>query len=64
MQGMGRQLALGVLAGVLALGPVLVGLIAGQVTTPLGFGRRAGAATTVASGAFAVLVLALASRLG
>jgi len=38
--------------------------VAGQVTTPLGFGRRAGAATTVAAGAFAVLVLVLASRLG
>jgi hypothetical protein len=64
MAGIGRSMALGVLVGVLAVGPALVGLGAGQVLTHLGFGRRAGATSTVASGIFAVLVLVLASRLG
>ena len=64
MSGLDREMALGVVAGVLALGPALVGLLAGQLLTPLGFGRRAGAASTLASGALAVVVLVLASRLG
>jgi hypothetical protein len=59
-----RSMALGVLVGVLALGPAIVGLGAGQVLTRLGFGRRAGAFATVGSGAFALIVLVLASRLG
>jgi len=59
-----RSMALGVLVGVLALGPAIVGLGASQILTRLGFGRRAGAFGTVAAGALAVLVLALASRLG
>ena len=64
MHGMGRQAGLGVVAGVLALGPAVAGLAAGQLATPLGFGRRAGAATTVAAGGVALLVLGLAVRLG
>jgi hypothetical protein len=64
MSGLGREMTLGVLAGVLALGPALVGLGAGQLLTPLGFGRRSGAVSTAAAAAFALLVLALASRLG
>ena len=64
MAGMGRSMGLGVLAGVLALPPAIVGLGAGQVFTRLGFGRRAGAFSTAASGAFALLVLVLAARLG
>ncbi len=64
MAGIQRSATLGVIGGVLALGPVLVGLGAAQVMTPLGFGRRAGAICTTASAAFAVVILALASRLG
>ena len=64
MAGIERSMGLGVLVGVLALGPALVGLAAGQVMTRLGFGRRAGAFSTVASGVFALLMLVLASRLG
>ncbi len=64
METLGRSMALGVLVGVLALGPAVVGLGASQVLTRLGFGRRAGAFSTVGSGAFAVVVLVLASRLG
>jgi hypothetical protein len=64
MSGLDREMALGVVVGVLALGPALVGLLAGQILTPLGFGRRAGAVSTLASGALAVVVLVLASRLG
>jgi len=62
--GLGRTMALGVLVGVLALGPVVVGLAAAQLSSRLGFGRRAGAASAVASGGVAVMVLILASRLG
>ena len=64
METLGRSMALGVLVGVLALGPALLGLGASQVLTRLGFGRRAGAFATVSSGVFAVVVLVLASRLG
>ena len=64
MAGIGRTVALGVLGGVLALGPALVGLVAAQALTPLGFGRRAGAVSAMASGAFALGILVLASRLG
>jgi len=64
MAGIGRSMALGVLAGVLGLGPLVVGLGAGQVLTRLGFGRRAGAVSAAAAGAFGIVVLALASRLG
>ena len=64
MGGIQRSMALGVLAGVLALGPVLVGLGASQLFTRLGFGRRAGGIGTVASGVLAIVVLVLASRLG
>src|SRR5262249_25581141 len=59
-----REVRLGVLVGVLALGPVVVGLVAPQLMTNLGFGRRAGAASAVASGICALLVLLLAMRLG
>lgn len=64
MPGLGRQMGLGVLAGVLALGPLLVGLVAGQLLTPLGFGRRSGATSTAGAGLFSFVVLVLASRLG
>jgi hypothetical protein len=64
MATLGRSMGLGVLAGVLALGPAVVGFGAGQVLTHLGFGRRAGAFATVSSGVFAVVILLLASRLG
>jgi hypothetical protein len=64
MDSLDRSMALGVLVGVLAVGPAIVGFGASQVLTRLGFGRRAGAFATVSSGAFAVVVLVLASRLG
>jgi hypothetical protein len=64
MAGMGRSISLGVAAGVLALVPALAGFAAGQLITPLGFGRRAGAVTTVVSAGAAIGVLVLASRLG
>jgi hypothetical protein len=64
MASLGRSMALGALVGVLALGPMLVGLLAAQALTRLGFGRRAGAFSAVSAGAFALVVLILASRLG
>ena len=41
MAGIERSMMFGVLVGVLSLGPMLVGLGAGQFLTSLGFGRRA-----------------------
>jgi hypothetical protein len=64
MANYGRPMALGVLAGVLAVGPMLLGFAAGQVLTPLGFGRRAGAVSTATAGVLSFVVLVLASRLG
>jgi hypothetical protein len=64
LSSIGREVRLGVLVGVLALGPVILGLVAPQLVTHLGFGRRAGAASAIASGAFALLILLLAMRLG
>ncbi len=64
MAGIGRSMALGVLVGVLGLGPMVVGLGASQILTGLGFGRRAGATSAAAGGAFGLVVLALGSRLG
>jgi hypothetical protein len=42
----------------------VVGLVAPQLLTHLGFGRRAGAASAIASGICALLVLVLSTRLG
>ena len=64
MASFDRSMALGVLVGVLAIGPAIVGLAAAQILANLGFGRRAGAYATVGSGALAIVVLVLASRLG
>jgi hypothetical protein len=54
----GAELASGLLVGTLAAGPSLIGLLCGELLTPFGFGRRAGAivAITAAVAAGAVLV--------
>jgi hypothetical protein len=64
MANLGRSMALGVLVGVLAVGPMLLGFAAALILTPLGFGRRAGAVSTVTAGVLSLVVLVLASRLG
>jgi hypothetical protein len=51
----------GLLASILALAPALIGLVASQVVTPLGFGRRAGAIAAVVSAVSAVIVLGVAA---
>jgi len=53
----GVELASGLLVGTLAVGPALIGLLCGELLTPFGFGRRAGAivALTAAVAAAAVL---------
>jgi hypothetical protein len=53
----GVELASGLLVGMLAVGPALIGLLCGELLTPFGFGRRAGAiaAFTGALGAGAVI---------
>lgn len=53
----------GLLAATLALPGAVVGLLAGQVATPLGFGRRAGALTAATAAAIALAALAAAGAM-
>ncbi|HEY6056713.1 MAG TPA: hypothetical protein VIV06_01715 [Candidatus Limnocylindrales bacterium] len=57
------EIAAGLFVAGLALGPAVIGLAAGQLLTPLGFGRRAGAWSAISAFLVGVLVLAMASRL-
>ena len=52
-----RQIAGGLFVALLALGPALMGLLGGQVLTPLGFGRRAGASAAILAAIVAAGVL-------
>ena len=54
-----EQLAGGLLVALLALGPAVMGLLGGQLLTPLGFGRRAGAVAAILSAGVAVGVLGI-----
>jgi hypothetical protein len=54
-----EQLAGGLLVALLALGPAVMGLLGGQLLTPLGFGRRAGAVAAILSAIVAVGVLGI-----
>jgi len=54
----------GLFVALLALGPALLGLLAGEVATPLGFGRRAGAVAAILAALVAVVVLALVTIIG
>jgi hypothetical protein len=53
----GLELGSGLLVGTLAAGPAIIGLLCGELLTPLGFGRRAGAIAAVAGAIGAVAVL-------
>jgi len=59
-----QQLAGGLLVALLALGPAVMGLLGGQLLTPLGFGRRAGAVAAILSAivAFGVLGIVAVAR--
>jgi hypothetical protein len=52
-----QQLGGGLFVTLLALGPAVIGLVAGQLATSLGFGRRAGAAGAIVAGVASVIVL-------
>jgi hypothetical protein len=52
-----QQLGGGLLVALLALLPAVIGLVAGQLATPLGFGRRAGAAGAIVAAVASVVVL-------
>ena len=54
-----EQLAGGLLIALLALGPAVMGLLGGQLLTPLGFGRRAGAIAAILSAIVAIGVLVI-----
>jgi hypothetical protein len=55
--GAGVTIPLGVVAGALAAPAALGGLLAAELFTPLGFGRRAGRVAAVAASAVAVPIL-------
>jgi hypothetical protein len=55
----GVELGIGLLIAILAALPALVGLLAGEALTPLGFGRRAGAIVAITSAVAAAAVLAV-----
>jgi hypothetical protein len=54
----------GVLAGLLALAPAAVGVVASQFGASLGFGRRAGARAAVTSAIAALVVIVVVAMLG
>ncbi len=49
----------GLLAAVLALAPAIVGLVAAQLISPVGFGRRAGGWAAIAAAAVATPILVI-----
>ena len=55
--GSGASVPLGIVAGLFAAPAALGGLLAAQLLTPLGFGRRAGRIAAVAATAIAVPIL-------
>ena len=54
----GREVPGGLLVGLLALIPAVAGLLGGQLATPLGFGRRAGAIGALVAAVASLVVLA------
>lgn len=54
-----QQIGGGLLVSLLAIGPAAMGLLGGQILTPLGFGRRAGAAAATLAAFVAAGVLAI-----
>jgi hypothetical protein len=54
----GREVPGGLLVGLLALIPAVAGLLGGQLATPLGFGRRAGAIGALVAAMASLVVLA------
>jgi hypothetical protein len=52
-----RELPLGTVAAALALPVAVVGLVAGQLTAPFGFGRSTGLRSSLAAGAAAFVVV-------
>jgi hypothetical protein len=54
-----QQLSGGLLVALLALGPAIMGLLGGQLLTPLGFGRRAGAVAAILAAIVAIGVLGI-----
>ena len=58
LEGTGLELPAGFLAVILAVIPAVAGIAAGQLGTPVGFGRHAGARTATVAAVVAVLMLA------
>lgn len=58
------QVSGGAFVALLSAGPAIVGVLAGQVLTPLGFGRRAGALAATLAAVVAIGVLATVGMAG
>lgn len=58
-----HEIGTGLFVVALAFGPAVVGLAAGELLSPLGFGRRAGSWSAILAGAVSVVALALALQL-
>jgi hypothetical protein len=58
---LGRSLPLGVLAACLALPVALAGLLVGQLTAPLGFGRSAGLRSALGGAAVGLIAVVVAA---
>jgi hypothetical protein len=57
----GRSLPLGVLASAVALPAAVVGVLAGQLSVPLGFGRSSGVRSAVAGGIAGLVLVVVAA---
>ncbi len=55
-----REIGTGLFVVALAVGPAIVGLAAGELLSPLGFGRRAGSWSAVTAAVVSIVALALA----
>jgi hypothetical protein len=64
LERLGQQIGGGLLVALLALTPAVIGLVAGQLATPLGFGRRAGAVGAIVAAIGSVVVLTVLAMVG
>ena len=63
LTGVGVEWPIGLLVGAVAFLPALAGLVGGQIATPYGFGRRAGAWAAAITGIGSILALGIVAAL-
>jgi hypothetical protein len=57
LEGTSLELPAGLLAVILAVGPFVAGILAGQLRSPIGFGRQSGARSAVGAAMVALILL-------